>query len=225
MRVLIVEDDLRLRQALAGRLRQEAFAVDEAPDGDEGLYAGQEFPIDLAIIDLGLPGQSGIDVIRALRKGGARFPILILTARDRWQDKVLGLESGADDYMTKPFEVEEVLARVRALLRRSSGFADAEIRCGPLTLQSALQKILMNGKEVELTAFEYKTLAYLMHKAGEVVSKTELSDHLYEQDQDRDSNVLEVIVGRLRKKLDPKGKLQPIETLRGRGYRLALTRA
>ncbi len=221
MKLLLVEDEARLRSQLAERLRREGWAVEEAPDGREGLYIGSEFPLDLAIIDLGLPDFSGIELIRRLRDAGRDFPILILTARGRWQDKVEGLEAGADDYLVKPFETEELLARLRALLRRAHGLARPRIEHGPLVLDTAAQAVSVAGRPVELTAYEYRILEYLALHPGQVVSKSELTEHLYEQDHDRDSNVIEVLVGRLRRKLDPEGRLQPIETVRGRGYRLA----
>lgn len=222
MRVLLIEDEAPLRERLAQRLRKEHYAVDTANNGTDGCYLGQEYPIDVAVVDLGLPDRSGIEVIREWRKNGRKFPILILTARGRWQDKVEGLEVGGDDYLVKPFEMEELLARLRALVRRSLGWTESELRAGPIVLDTGSQKVLVNGEEAELTAYEYRVLEYLMLHAGEVVSKTDLTEHLYEQDFDRDSNVLEVLVGRLRRKLDPDRTLNPIETLRGRGYRFRL---
>lgn len=219
MRALIIEDESELRQQLETRLKAEGFAVDAAADGDEGLYFGREFPADIAIVDLGLPGVSGLEVIRTLRDEDRRFPILILTARDRWQDKVEGLEIGADDYLVKPFHMEELLARVNALVRRSTGHAQPVIRSGEIELDTSAQEVRVEGQAVELTSYEYKVLEYLMLHAGEVISKTTLTEHIYEQDYDRDSNVIEVFIGRLRKKLDPCGSRKPIETLRGRGYR------
>lgn len=219
MRVLLVEDDQTLQTQLAGQLKAAGYAVDTATDGEEGLYFGEEYPIDLAVIDLGLPKLNGMEIIRRLREAERRFPILILTARDGWQDKVAGLEAGADDYLVKPFVTEELLARVNALVRRSAGWAKAELVAGPYRLDTAAQSLAIDEEEVELTSFEYKVLEYLMMHAGEVISKMRLTEHIYEQDFDRDSNVIEVFVGRLRKKLDPSGDLRPIETLRGRGYR------
>ena len=177
------------------------------------------------MVDLGLPDLSGIDVIRRWRSGGQRFPVLILTARGRWQDKVEGLEAGADDYLVKPFHMEELQARLRALIRRTGGWTQAVLCCGPVALDTGAQQLTLEGQVVELTAYEYKLLEYLMLRAGTVVSKTELTEHLYEEDADRDSNVLEVLVGRLRRKLDPGRDLNPIETLRGRGYRFRLERS
>ncbi len=221
MRILVVEDDATLRNSLAEQLRGRGFAVDLAADGPEGEYAGVEFPLDVAIVDLGLPGKSGMELIRAWRRAGRQFPVLILTARDRWQDKVEGLHAGADDYMTKPFQFEELEARVQALLRRSAGWSSPVLRSGPVELETASQEVRVGGAAIELTAFEFRLLEYLMLRAGEVVSKGELTEKLYEQDFERDSNVIEVLIGRLRRKLDPDGLHQPIETLRGRGYRMA----
>ncbi|WP_455222381.1 response regulator transcription factor [Kaarinaea lacus] len=222
MRVLVVEDEDPLRKQLTDRLKEEGYAVDTAADGEEGLYLGREFPVDVAVIDLGLPGISGIDLIQRLRSEGKKFPILILTARSRWQDKVEGLEAGGDDYLVKPFHVEELMARLKALMRRAAGWTHSVITCGPVSLNQSTQQVTVNAQELELTAFEYKVLEYLMLHSGQVVSKAELTDHIYDQDYDRDSNVIEVFVGRLRKKIDPDDTLKPIETLRGRGYRFAL---
>lgn len=222
MRVLLIEDDPRLVASLGAQLRDAGYAVDVSTDGIEGLYVGEEFPVDLAIIDLGLPEMSGLEVIRRLRKRGRDFPILVLTARSDWQDKVEGLEAGADDYVTKPFQVEELMARINALLRRAGGHARPQVKLGPFTVDLSAQRVYRGGDEVELTTYEYKVLNYLVMHPDEVVTKTELSEHIYEEDADRDSNVIEVFIGRLRRKLDPDGTLNPIETLRGRGYRLAL---
>jgi len=217
MRILIVEDELELQRQLGQRLRGEGFVVDCAGDGEEGLYYGREYPYDAAIVDLGLPKLGGLALIRQLRAGDLRWPILVLTARGHWQDKVAGLEAGADDYLTKPFQMEELLARLNALIRRAAGFASPRLACGPVQLDMARKEVQHNGAVVELTAYEYKVLEYLMLNPGRVVSKGELTDHLYEQDFERDSNVIEVFVGRLRKKLDP---FNPIRTIRGQGYRL-----
>ena len=222
MRILLIEDDERLVASLGARLRESGYALDVSKDGVEGLYVGEEFPVDLAIIDLGLPGLNGLEVIRRLRQGGREFPILILTARSDWQDKVEGLEAGADDYLTKPFQVEELMARINALLRRAGGHAKPTVELGPVTVDLTAQRVFRDGAEIELTTFEYKVLQYLVMHPGEVVTKTDLSEHIYEEDADRDSNVIEVFIGRLRRKIDPDGSLNPIETLRGRGYRLAL---
>jgi two-component system response regulator PhoP len=225
VRVLVIEDEADLRDSLASQLRSAGFSVDTASDGEEGLFAGTEYPIDLAIVDLGLPKLSGLDVIRRLRAHGKTYPILVLTARDRWQDKVEGLEAGADDYVPKPFHFKEVHARLQALLRRSTGWAAPALACGDIVLDTRTQQVTVAGAAVELTSFEYRVLECLMLRAGEVLSKTELTERLYDQDFERDSNVIEVFIGRLRKKLDPDNVRQPIETLRGRGYRLALPRA
>tara|TARA_R110002049_G_scaffold23726_39_gene84259 strand:+ start:865 stop:1551 length:687 start_codon:yes stop_codon:yes gene_type:complete len=224
MRLLLIEDDATLRESLAGRLKEEGFAVEQAADGREGLYFASEYPVDLAIIDLGLPEVSGLEIIRKAREEGKTFPILVLTARDRWQDKVDGLSAGADDYVVKPFHYEEVIARVNALLRRAGGWASSILDAGPIVLDMSRQELKAQGKAVELTSFEYKIIEYLMVRAGEVISKTELTDRLYDQDFERDSNVIEVFIGRLRKKIDPDNTIKPIETLRGRGYRFALER-
>lgn len=224
MRILIIEDEKPLREQVTARLRSQGYAIDAAGDGETGLYLGMEYPIDIAVVDLGLPGLSGIEVIRRWRQSGRRFPILILTARGRWQDKVEGLEAGADDYLVKPFHIQELMARLRALIRRSEGWAQAVLYCDPIALDTGTQTVKVDAHPVELTAYEYKLLEYLMLHAGEVVSKTELTEHLYEEDFDRDSNVLEVLIGRLRRKLDPDRLLDPIETLRGRGYRFRLPR-
>ena len=224
MRILVVEDEAALRESLKTHLAQAGFTVDVARDGDEGLFAGSEYPLDVAIVDLGLPQISGLEVIRRLRAAGKTYPILILTARDNWQDKVEGLQAGADDYVAKPFHIEEVLARVQALLRRAGGWASPQLKCGALVLDTRAQTLAVRGAPVELTTFEYRILEHLMLRAGEVISKAELTERLYDQDFERDSNVIEVLIGRLRRKLDPQDELQPIETLRGRGYRFALAR-
>ena len=224
MRLLVIEDDTTLLESLAAQLGEAGYAVEKAADGREGLYQALEFPIDLAIIDLGLPEVSGLDIIREVRRQGKSYPILILTARDRWQDKVDGLEAGADDYVVKPFHFEEVGARVHALLRRSGGWASSMLEAGPVALDLSRQELRVNNAPIELTSFEYKIIEYLMVRAGQVISKTELTERLYDQDFERDSNVIEVFIGRLRKKMDPDNSINPIETLRGRGYRFALER-
>lgn len=222
MRVLLIEDDTRLAEKLGKVLRDAGYAVDLSADGVDGLFLGEEYPIDLAIIDLGLPEIPGLELIRRLRASGHDFPILVLTARTDWKDKVEGLEAGADDYLTKPFHNEELLARVNALMRRAAGHARPEVHLGPLTMDLSTQRVAMQGHEIELTTFEYKVLQYLVMHTDRVVTKTELTEHIYEEDAERDSNVIEVFIGRLRRKLDPEGLFNPIETLRGRGYRLAL---
>lgn len=222
MRVLIIEDEQTLREQVVAQLQNQQYMVDSTGDGEEGLYFANEYPADVAIVDLGLPGMSGIEVIRRLRKQGNGLPILILTARDRWQDKVEGLEAGADDYLTKPFHMEELLARIKALVRRAGGGASDTLNCGPLQMDLNSQKVTIEDCSVDLTTFEYRLLEYLVRNHKKVVSKETLNDYLYPHDEDRDSNVLEVIVGRVRRKLDPEGQLKPIETLRGRGYRFTL---
>ena len=222
MRILIIEDEKNLREQLYARLQGQGYAVDAASDGEEGLFLAMEHPFDAAVIDLGLPKLSGIEVIKQLRSQGSALPILILTARSRWEEKVEGLEAGGDDYLAKPFHIEELQARLRALIRRSAGSGDSEVRCGPVTLNTRKQTVTVDGKELEMTAYEYKVIEYLMMHAGEVVSKTVLTEHIYDQDFDLDSNVIEVFIGRLRKKLDPENCYKPIETLRGRGYRFTL---
>lgn len=224
MRLLLVEDEQTLRESLAAQLSKQGFTVDAAADGEEGLYCGREYAIDVGVIDLGLPKVSGLDLIRKLRADSKGFPILVLTARDRWQEKVEALQAGADDYLVKPFQFEELLARCQALLRRSSGWAQPVLKCGPVALDPRSQQVSVNDRPVELTSFEYRILECLILKAGEVISKTELTERLYAQDFDRDSNTIEVFMGRLRRKLDPENTLKPIETLRGRGYRFVLPR-
>jgi len=224
MRLLVIEDDETLRESLCKQLAGHGFGVEQAADGKEGLYFANEYPIDLAVVDLGLPEMSGLDVIRQVRADGKTYPILILTARDRWQDKVDGLAAGADDYVVKPFHIEEVLARVNALLRRSGGWASSVLVAGPVSLDTNRQELSVNSDVLELTGYEYRIIEHLMMRAGEVISKTELTDRLYDQDFERDSNVIEVFIGRLRKKMDPDNTIKPIETLRGRGYRFALER-
>jgi two-component system response regulator PhoP len=219
MRLLVVEDQSLLRQQLAQGLTRHGYVVDDAADGRAGLYFATEYAYDAAIIDLGLPLLDGISLVRQIRAQGRTFPILILTARGDWQDKVEGLDAGADDYVVKPFQLEEILARLNALLRRAAGFAKPLIECGPIALDITAKRVTLAGQGVDLTAYEYKLLEYLMLHPGKVISKTELTEHLYAQDYDRDSNVLEVFVRRLRQKLDPDDTLHPIETIRGQGYR------
>ena len=222
MRLLIVEDETLLAAQVDKFLRDEDFVVDVASDGEEGLYYAREFDYDAAVIDLGLPKLNGIELIETLRRERNKVPILILTARSDWRDKVGGLEAGADDYLTKPFHMEELLARVKVLIRRAAGFASSVIEHGPMRLDTSSKEVRMDGALVELTAFEYRVLEILAMNPDRVVSKSELTEHLYEQDFDRDSNVIEVFVGRLRRKLDPDGRLKPIRTVRGQGYRFAL---
>ena len=224
MRILIIEDELSLQQQLADALRAQDYVVDVASDGQEGLYFGQEYPIDLAIIDLGLPIMDGVEVIKRLRAEGHAYPILILTARSRWQEKVEGLEAGADDYLTKPFHDQELSARIKVLLRRSVGLADNSLECGPVKIDTSSKQVFLNGEPITITAYEYRLLSYLMMHTGKVLSKRELVDHIYEEDDERDSNTIEVFIRRLRIKLDPENELKPIETQRGRGYRFRLPR-
>ncbi len=223
MRVLLTEDDLTLAANLKKMLEDNHFGVDVCHDGAEGLFQLVEFPYDLAIIDIGLPKKDGMSLIREARAAGVTIPVLILTARDRWQEKVEGLDAGADDYLTKPFHNEELLARCNALIRRAVGKSNPEMTAGPLKINTRSQQVWVNDQAITLTAYEYKVLEYLMLTPEKVISKTELTEHIYDQDFDLDSNVIEVFVLRLRKKLDPTGELQPIETLRGRGYRFNLT--
>jgi two-component system response regulator PhoP len=222
MRLLLIEDDAALRQGLARQLEAEGYRVDQAGAGDEGLYLAREYPFDLAIVDLGLPKINGLSIVQQLRAEGRTMPLLILTARGSWQDKVAGLEAGADDYVTKPFEYPELAARVKALLRRSLHATSDVLALGPLSIDFSGQSAQLNGAPLELTTFEYRMLEYLVRQRARVVTKQELSDYLYPHGEDRDSNVLEVLIGRLRRKLDPQGSLAPIETVRGRGYRFAL---
>ena len=225
MRILIIEDEINLQQQIREHLEQHQYMVDTSSDGEDGLFNALEYPIDAAIIDIGLPKLSGIDVIKQLRSKGKNLPILILTARGSWQDKVNGLEAGADDYLVKPFHIEELLARLKALLRRSIGITNTVLSYPPLELDTTSQTLLSNKTPVELTTFEYRTIEYLIRHASEVISKQNLNEYLYPHDEDADSNVIEVMIGRLRKKLDPDGNLKPIETLRGRGYRFTLEKA
>lgn len=220
MRVLIAEDDSRLLTQLDMLLQQNGYSVDLADTGTGALYNLTEYDYDLAIIDVGLPKMDGFEVIRQARKAGVVSPILILTARDRWQEKVEGLDAGADDYLTKPFHNEELLARIKALIRRASGQPNPEINLGPILLNTLSEQVIVDGQVLDLTAYEYKVFEYLMLNPNKIVSKTELIEHIYDQDFDLDSNVIEVFVGRLRKKLDPSGEIKPIATLRGRGYRI-----
>jgi two-component system, OmpR family, response regulator PhoP len=222
MRLLVIEDEAALRLGLARQLEKEGYRVDQAKDGEEGLFLAREYPFDLAIVDLGLPKLNGLTIVQRLRAEGRTMPLLILTARGGWQDKVSGLEAGADDYVTKPFEYPELAARVKALLRRSMKAASEVVNFGPISLDFSSQAVKLDGASLELTAFEYRLLEYLVRERARVVTKQELSDYLYPHGEDRDSNVLEVLIGRLRRKLDPGGKLAPIETVRGRGYRFTL---
>lgn len=216
MRVLVVEDHATLANQLRAALEEAHFAVDTASDGEEALFLGETEPYDAVVLDLGLPRLDGLSVLRRWRSAGRAMPVLILTARDAWTEKVAGLNAGADDYLTKPFMMPELVARIQALVRRSHGQASPEITLGRLMVDTTGARVLLDGMPVKLTGLEYRMLAYLAHRAGQVVSKTELTEHLYAQDFDRDSNTLEVVVGRLRRKLGD----GVIETLRGQGYRL-----
>jgi two-component system, OmpR family, response regulator len=216
VRILVVEDDKDLNRQLTSALSDAGYAVDHVFDGEEGFFMGDTEPYDLIILDLGLPKMDGLSVLEQWRRLGRNTPVIILTARDRWTDKVAGMDAGADDYLAKPFNMEELLARVRAQLRRATGHAKSEIECGPLRLDTKTARVTCAGQQVKLTSHEYRLLAYLMHHNGRVVSRTELVEHLYEQDFDRDSNTIEVFVGRLRKKIP----LDVIETVRGLGYRI-----
>lgn len=222
MRILIVEDEPELLDFLARQLEAEGFACDKSADGEDALFLGEEYDYDLAIVDIGLPKLDGIQLVTRWRASNRNFPVLILTARSRWQDKVAGLEAGADDYVVKPFQIEEILARANALIRRSAGYASPELRFGEITIDTRAKAVRASDKPLELTTYEYNALEYLAHRSGQTVSKTELTEHLYAQDFDRDSNVIEVFIARLRKKLDPEGSLKPITTVRGRGYRFDL---
>ena len=222
MRVLVIEDEVGLQADIRQRLETEGYIVDTSGEGNEGLFFATEYPLDAAIIDIGLPGISGIEIIQRLREQGHTLPVLILTARSRWQQKVEGLEAGADDYLVKPFQMEELLARLKALLCRAMGAPKTELQCGCIALNTDTQQVLLSGDTLDVTAFEYRLLEYLMRHSSEAVSKAQLADYLYPHDDDRDSNVIEVIIGRLRRKLDPDGSLKPIETLRNRGYRFTL---
>ncbi len=221
MRILIVEDEPVLCGQIQDYFTAKGFVADIAHNGVDGLYMGKEYPLDAAIVDLGLPDFSGLELIKKLRAQEINFPILILTARSRWQEKVQGLEAGADDYLVKPFHYEELAARLNALLRRYAGRAHPVLKQGEIHLDTVSQEVRVDGKKIDLTAYEYKILEYLMLHKGEVVSKSVLTEHVYDEDDDRDSNVIEVFIGRLRKKLDADGALKPIETLRGRGYRIS----
>jgi len=216
MRLLVVEDDKDLARQLRGALADAGYAVDVAHDGEEGHFLGDTEPYDAVILDLGLPILDGLTVLQRWREDGRTMPVLILTARDRWSDKVSGIDAGADDYLSKPFHMEEMLARIRALLRRAAGHASNVIQCGPLRLDIAAAKVSLDGRAVNLTALEFRLLSYLMHHQGKVISRTELVEHLYEQDFDKDSNTIEVFVGRLRRKT----RADLIQTERGLGYRL-----
>jgi two-component system OmpR family response regulator len=216
MRILVVEDDKNLNRQITDALAEAGYVVDRAFDGEEGHFLGDTEPYDAVVLDIGLPEMDGITVVEKWRQAGRKMPVLMLTARDRWSDKVAGIDAGADDYVAKPFHIEEVLARLRALIRRAAGHASSDLVCGPLRLDTKASKAEVDGVTLKLTSHEFRLLAYLMHHMGEVVSRTELVEHLYDQDFDRDSNTVEVFVGRLRKKMG----VDLIETVRGMGYRI-----
>lgn len=216
MRILVVEDDKDLNRQLVEMLNEAGYVVDKAFDGEEGHFLGDTEPYDAVILDIGLPEMDGITVLENWRRDGRSMPVLMLTARDRWSDKVAGIDAGADDYVAKPFHTEEVLARIRALIRRAAGHASSEIVIGEVCLDTKQSRVSYQDKPVKLTSHEFRLLSYLMHHQGEIVSRTELIEHLYDQDFDKDSNTIEVFVGRLRKKMFP----EIIETVRGLGYRV-----
>jgi len=219
LRILIVEDNQEVARQIKTALEQELFVVDVAPDGEQGWFLGDTEPYDAVILDLGLPKLDGLSLLQKWREAGNEVPVIILTSRDTWREKVAGLRAGADDYLAKPFELEEVMARVEALIRRSSGHASPLLRCGPVELEPVSARVTMLGVPVNMTALEYRALQYLMQKQGSVVSKSELSEHIYGQDLERDSNVIEVLINRLRSKLDP----ALIQTRRGLGYQVKET--
>jgi two-component system, OmpR family, response regulator PhoP len=225
MRALVIEDDTDLREQVIRFLAEDGFAVDAAADGEQGLYMAEEYPADVAVVDLGLPGTPGIEIVKRARASGRKYPILILTARDGWESKVEGLEAGADDYLVKPFHREEFIARVRALLRRTGGWASAQLASGPYIVDTSAKTVSADGKPVDLTSYEYRVLEYLVTHAGKVLSKSELTEHLYTENEERDSNVIEVFIRRLRSKLDPDSQFNPITTIRGAGYRWDLPRS
>lgn len=217
MRILVVEDEPTLRAQLADALRAAGYAVDCADNGVDARHLGETEPYDAVVLDLGLPRIDGVTVLKSWRATGRAMPVLVLTARDSWHEKVAGIDAGADDYLTKPFHMEELLARLRALLRRAGGHSSADLRCGPLVLDTRSGRVTVDGRLLPLTGHEYRVLAYLIHHCDQVVSRSDLIEHIYEQDFDRDSNTVEVFIARLRKKLPP----GTIETVRGLGYRLS----
>ncbi|AQT42253.1 Signal transduction response regulator [Bartonella apihabitans] len=216
MRILVVEDDRELNRQLVAALNSAGYVVDHAYDGEEGYFLGDTEAYDAVVLDIGLPKMDGISIVEHWRENSRSMPVLILTARDRWSDKVAGIDAGADDYVTKPFHMEEVLARLRALIRRASGHASSELVCGPVVLDTKTSRVTVDDNQIKLTSLEFALLSYLMHHQGEIISRTDLTEHLYDQDFDRDSNTIEVFIGRLRKKLG----VDVIETIRGMGYRL-----
>jgi two-component system OmpR family response regulator len=221
VRLLVVEDDRDINRQVVSALEEAGYVADKAFDGEEGGYLGENEPYDAIILDMGLPKADGVSVLQKWRRAGIKTPVIILTARDRWSDKVDGFDAGADDYVTKPFHMEELMARVRALLRRAAGHATSQIACGPVVLDTRSGRVFVDGNPVKLTSHEYRLLSYLMHHTGRVVSRAELTEHLYDQDFDRDSNTIEVFVGRLRKKL----AVDLIQTVRGLGYLVDPTQA
>ncbi|MBI0025673.1 response regulator transcription factor [Bartonella sp. M0187] len=216
MRILVVEDDRELNRQLVAALNSAGYVVDHAYDGEEGYFLGDTEAYDAVVLDIGLPKMDGISIVEHWRENSRSMPVLILTARDRWSDKVAGIDAGADDYVTKPFHMEEILARLRALIRRASGHASSELVCGPVVLDTKTSRVTVDDNQIKLTSLEFALLSYLMHHQGEIISRTDLTEHLYDQDFDRDSNTIEVFIGRLRKKLG----VDVIETIRGMGYRL-----
>tara|TARA_Y100000991_G_scaffold211970_1_gene195303 strand:+ start:372 stop:1034 length:663 start_codon:yes stop_codon:yes gene_type:complete len=218
MRILLVEDDPSLMNQVKSSLEENGYSVDVASDGEEGHFMGDTEPYDAVILDLGLPKVDGLSILEKWRKDKKKFPVLILTARDRWSEKVSGFDAGADDYVSKPFQMEELLARLRALIRRSAGHASSDIECGPLKIDTKTNKVFINGTKLKLTSHEYKIIEYFLHHQDKVISRTELTEHIYDQDFDRDSNTIEVFIGRLRKKLG----VDIIKTERGYGYRLSV---
>ena len=214
MRLLVVEDDKDINRQIVAALEGAGYAVDRSHDGEDGQFLGETEPYDAVVLDIGLPKKDGVSVLEEWRKAGRNMPVLILTARDRWSDKVKGFDAGADDYLAKPFHMEELLARLRALVRRAAGHASSDLVCGPIRLDTKAGRVIVDGNPVKLTSHEYRLLAYMMHHTGRIISRTELVEHLYDQDFDRDSNTIEVFVGRLRKKLG----VEVIQTVRGLGY-------
>ncbi len=222
MRILVIEDEPQLLSQISSQLAKAGFMVDQCSNGREGLYIASEYPLDAAIVDIGLPGLSGLEIVATLRKQGNLLPILLLTAQSSWQDKVVGLEAGADDYLAKPFQFEELLARTKALLRRAASITDSVLTMGPICLDTATQVVSINNETVNLTSFEYRLLELLIRNQGNIINKQTITDYLYSHGDDHDSNVLEVLISRLRRKLDPDGVLNPIQTVRGRGYRCSV---
>lgn len=224
MRILVIEDEAVVREGLRSQLADHGFVVEVAADGEEGLFVATEYDLDVAIVDLGLPKLHGMEIIRKVRANGRKFPILVLTARSSWEDKVAGLRAGADDYVVKPFDFQEVLARIQALIRRANGWASAEITCGPVVLDTHRRSVTVAGQPVSLSNYQMRILEHLMLWAGKVISKQELAERMYHEDLEPQSNVIEFHIGQLRKKLDPQDELKPIETVRGCGYLFTVPR-